>query len=404
MRRVAVTGIGVVSAVGNTREDFWAALEAGRCGIGPIRKVNTEGLRFNIAGEVCGFDPLSWLDPRDLDQLDPFAHYGVGAAGEALRDAGIEAGSFDSERAAVVTGCAVGGKVSEDQGYWAVYREQKNRLHPLTIPRVMANGAASAISVRFGIQGPVVNYSTACSSSNHALGQAMWMVRTGQVDLALAGGSEALMAWAFLKSWDVMRVMAPDTCRPFSKDRRGLVLGEGAAMLVLEPLEAARARGAFVYAEVAGFGMTSDASHLTMPSVDGPARAIQAALRDADLAPEQIGYVNAHGTGTIANDPTETKAIRQVFAAHAERLAISSTKSMHGHALGAAGALEAAATVMALSRGVIPPTVNYTEPDPECDLDVTPHTARHRPVEAALSNSFAFGGLNAVVAFRKLAN
>jgi nodulation protein E len=228
------------------------------------------------------------------------------------------------------------------------------------------------------------------------------MIRSSQVDLAIAGGSESLMAWGFLKSWDVLRVMAPDTCRPFSKDRRGLVLGEGAAMLILEPLDAARARGARVYAEIAGFGMTSDAHHLTMPSVDGPARAMAAALADAGLAPEQIGYINAHGTGTQANDPTETKAIRQVLGAHADRLPVSSTKSMHGHALGAAGALEAAASILAMDRGILPPTVNYTEADPECDLDYVTEGARPAAVECCLSNSFAFGGLNAVLAIRRV--
>jgi nodulation protein E len=266
----------------------------------------------------------------------------------------------------------------------------------------MANGAASAISVRFGLSGPVLNFSTACSSANHAIGMAAGMIRSSQVDLAIAGGSESLMAWGFLKSWDVLRVMAPDTCRPFSKDRRGLVLGEGAAMLILEPLDAARARGARVYAEIAGFGMTSDAHHLTMPSVDGPARAMAAALADAGLAPEQIGYINAHGTGTQANDPTETKAIRQVLGAHADRLPVSSTKSMHGHALGAAGALEAAASILAMDRGILPPTVNYTEADPECDLDYVTEGARPAAVECCLSNSFAFGGLNAVLAIRRV--
>jgi nodulation protein E len=248
--------------------------------------------------------------------------------------------------------------------------------------------------------GPTYTVSTACSSSNHAIGQAFWMVRSGAVRMAIAGGSEAVFSMGFLKAWEAMRVVSPDTCRPFSKDRRGLILGEGAAMLVLEPWDAAQARGAKIYGEIAGFGMSSDAFHITQPSPDGAARAIRAALSDAGLEPQQIGYVNAHGTATQANDATETAAIRKVFGAHADRLAVSSTKSMHGHTLGAAGAIEAMATLLTLCNGVLPPTANFTEPDPACDLDVIPNQARRARVECALSNSFAFGGLNAVLAFR----
>jgi nodulation protein E len=265
----------------------------------------------------------------------------------------------------------------------------------------MANAGASHISMEFGITGPSYTISTACSSAGHAIGQAFWMVRNGLTDLALAGGSEAPFSFGILKAWEAMRVVSPETCRPFSKDRRGMVLGEGAAMLVLEPLEAALARGATVHAEIVGFGMSSDACHITQPSADGAAKAMRAALRDAGLAPEAIGYVNAHGTGTLANDATETAALKAVFGAHAGKLAVSSTKSMHGHALGAAAALECLATVLALRDGVLPPTANYNVPDPECDLDVIPNHARHAQVEWAISNSFAFGGLNAVLALRK---
>ena len=399
-RRVAITGIGVVSAVGLNRQQFWQSLAEGKCGIGPIESISTEGLRFQHAAEVRGFDPLVALDPKEVDQLDRNAHFAIAAAREAVDDARLELTRELGERCAIATGCAVGGKASEDASYYELYAEKKTRFHPLTIPRVMANGAASAISSKFGITGPVWNVSTACSSANHALGQAFAMVRGGQVEVALAGGCEGLMAYGFLKAWDVMRVVAPDTCRPFSKDRKGMVLGEGAAILILEPLERAQARGARIYCEIAGFGLGSDAFHLTMPSPDGGARAMSMALRDAGLAPEQIGYINAHGTGTPANDSTETKAIRAVFGDHAERLPVSSTKSMHGHALGAAGALEAAATVLALHHGLLPPTANYTTPDPECDLDVVPNVSRAVRVEAALSNSFAFGGLNAVLAFK----
>jgi nodulation protein E len=295
----------------------------------------------------------------------------------------------------------VGGQSTEDTGFREVYKLRHNRVHPLTIPKTMANAGASHISMEFGITGPAFTISTACSSSGHAIGQAYWMLRSGMVDLAITGGSEAPFSFGILKAWEAMRVVSPDTCRPFSRDRRGMILGEGAAMFVLEPLEAARARGAPVHAEIIGFGMSSDAAHITQPSAEGAAKAICLALRDAGVCPEQIGYINAHGTGTAANDPTETRAIRMMFGAHAERLAISSTKSMHGHTLGAAGALEAAATILALRKGILPPTANYNLPDPDCDLDVVPNRSRPASIEYALSNSFAFGGLNAVLAFRK---
>jgi nodulation protein E len=280
-----------------------------------------------------------------------------------------------------------------------LYRKNIPRVSPLTIPRTMENAAASRISLEMGIVGPTYTVSTACSSSNHAIGQAFWMVRSGAARMAIAGGSEAVFSLGFLKAWEAMRVVSPDTCRPFSKDRRGLILGEGGAMLVLEPLESAQERGRRIYAEVVGFGMGSDAFHTTQPSADGAARAMRAALADGGLAPEDIGYINAHGTATQANDATETAAIRKVFGAQAGRVQVSSTKSMHGHTLGAAGALEGVATALALHHGILPPTANYTEPDPACDLDVIPNHARKAQVEYALSNSFAFGGLNAVLAF-----
>jgi nodulation protein E len=297
----------------------------------------------------------------------------------------------------------VGGQSTEDIGFVEVYKLGHNRVHPLTIPKTMANAGASHVSMEFGIVGPSFTISTACSSAAHAIGQAYWMVRSGMTDLALTGGSEAPFSFGILKAWEAMRVVSPETCRPFSRDRRGMVLGEGSAMFVIEPLEAAVARGARVHAEIVGFGMSADACHITQPSAEGASRAIRAALRDAGLAPEQIGYINAHGTATPANDPTETAAIRAVFGPYADKLAVSSTKSMHGHALGAAAALECLAAVLALRDGVLPPTANFTAPDPECDLDFIPNVAREARVEYALSNSFAFGGLNAVLALRAAA-
>jgi nodulation protein E len=333
--------------------------------------------------------------------MDRFAQFAVIAAREAVASAGVQWTSAVRENAAIVTGSCVGGQTAQDVGFQELYKLGHNRVHPLTIPKTMANAGASHISMEFGITGPSFTVSTACASAAHAIGQALWMVRTGAADLAIAGGSEAPFSLGILKAWEAMRVVSPDTCRPFSKDRRGMILGEGAAMFVLEPLEAALARGARIHAEIVGVGMSSDASHITQPSADGAARAMRAALRDAGLAPEQIAYINAHGTATQANDIAETAAIRTVFGPHAGRLAVSSTKSMHGHALGAAAALECLATVTALRDGILPPTANFNQPDPECDLDVIPNQAREAQVEYALSNSFAFGGLNAVLALRR---
>jgi nodulation protein E len=399
-RRVAVTGLGVVCALGRDAAEFAANLFAGRSGIGPITLADTALLRFAHGAEARGFDPDRHFGPKEQQLLDRFAQLALAAAAEAIAAAGLEFRGALGARTAIVTGTSSAGQCTVDQASMELYRNNAARLNPLTIPRTMSNAAASHISMRYGVTGPAWTVSTACSSANHALGQAFWMVRHGLAECAIAGGSEAPFNLGFLKSWEAMRVVAPDTCRPFSKERKGLILGEGAAFLVLEPFEAARARGAQIHGEIAGFGMSADAHHVTMPSAGGAAAAMRAALEDAGLAPDEVSYINAHGTGTPANDPAETRAIRAVFGAHADRLAVSSTKSMHGHALGAAGALEAAATVLALRDGILPPTANYLAPDPECDLDVIPNEARQALAEAALSNSFAFGGLNAVLAFR----
>jgi nodulation protein E len=400
-RRVVITGVGVVSALGKNAAEFWEALKAGRSGIGRMKQVDPALLRFPNAAEVRDFDPGAHFLNKETDLLDRFAQFAVVAAREAVADSGIEWTPELRERAAIVTGSCVGGKSTEDEGFQGLYEFKRPRVNPLTIPKAMENAGASRISIETGITGPTYTLSTACSSSNHAIGHAFWLVRNGVADAALAGGSEAPFCLGNLKAWEAMRVVSPDTCQPFSKNRRGMILGEGGAILVLETLEAAQARGARIYAEIAGFGMSSDAHHLTQPTVEGPARAMRAALGDAGAAAEAVGYINAHGTATPANDPTETAAIRMVFGAHADRLAVSSTKSMHGHALGAAGAIEAVATVLALRHGILPPTANFEEPDPQCDLDVVPNQARAAEAEWALSNSFAFGGLNAVLAFRR---
>lgn len=397
-RRVAVTGVGVISALGRDATEFWRALSSGRSGIRALEGVESGALRFRNGAQVQGFDPAAHFTDSRQSTLDRFSQFALVAAREAVSASGIVFTPALKTRSAIVTGSCVGGQGAQDAEFVQLYRRGRNHVHPFTIPRTMSNAGASAIAMEFGISGPVFNVSTACSSANHAIGQAFWMVRHGMAEAAVCGGCEAPFSCGFLRAWEALRVVSPDTCRPFCRDRNGMILGEGGGMLVLEEMGAARARGAKIVGEVAGFGMTADAYHLTQPSVEGPARAMSLALADAGLEPGQVGYINAHGTGTQANDPVEVKAIRQAFGEHAGRLAVSSTKSMHGHALGAAGALEAIATLLALGEGVLPPTANFTEADPECDLDFVPNRSRKAEVEYALSNSFAFGGLNAVLA------
>ena len=402
MRRVVITGTGVISAIGNDTVSFAASLCAGRSGIGPLLQVDATQLRFSHAAEVRGYEPEKHFEQREISLMERFAQFALIAAREAVTQSGLEWTPELREETAVITGSCLGGRNIEEAGYWELFHHGKSRIHPLTIPLSMANAGASHISMAFGIEGPSYTVSTACSSATHAIGQAFHMVRSGAAPMAITGGSEAPFFIGGLKAWEAMRVISKDTCRPFSLERSGMILGEGAAMLVLEPLEVALARGAVPLAEIVGFGMSADAGHITNPQSSGPARAMRLALRDGGLAPEQIGYINAHGTATEANDRTETAAIHGVFGEHARALAISSTKSMHGHALGAAGALEAVASVLALSSGTLPPTANFLSPDPSCDLDVIPNRARAAEVEACLSNSFAFGGLNAVLAFKAI--
>lgn len=401
MRRVVVTGIGVVSAVGNNTTEFWNALSSGRSGIGPITKVDTAELRFKNAAEVRGFDATEHFEDKELSWLDTFSHFGIVASREAIADSGIEFNDALSGRTGVITGSCLGGKETEDKLYFDLYGEKKSRFPPVAIPRAMSNAVASHVSMEFGLTGATFTISTACSSANHAIGQAFWLVRQGTLDAAVTGGSEAPICYGNLKAWETMRVVSPDTCRPFSRDRGGMILGEGGAMFVIESLDRAEERGAKIYGEIVGFGMSADAHHLTMPLANGAAKAMREALSDANLQPEQIGYINAHGTATQANDAMESSAIRLVFGDHTDNIAVSSTKSMHGHALGAAGALEAAATVLGLHNQLLPPNANFTEADPECNLNIIKNEAIAAAPEAAISNSFAFGGLNAVLAFRR---
>lgn len=405
MQRVVITGMGCLSALGLTATATWEGLREGRAGIAPLAGFDGAGLRTGIAAQLKGYEPLAHFDEKRLVLLDPVSQHALVAAREAVQQAGLAAafrtGAELAERTAVIIGTGIGGATTQEQMARRLYAEGNPRVHPMAIVRVMPNAPASQISLEFGLRGAVFAVASACASANHALAQALMLLRSGGAEVCLAGGTEACITLSTVKAWEAMRVLSDDTCRPFSRDRHGLVLGEGAAVFVLETLEHARARGAEILAELAGAGMSADAADIVMPDAGGAARAMRAALAGAGLAPQDVGYVNAHGTGTQANDPTETRAIRAVFGAHAERLAVSSTKSMHGHALGASGALEMVATVGALREGVLPPTINYLGPDPDCDLNVVPNTAQECGVEAALSNSFAFGGLNAVLALRR---
>ena len=401
MRRVAVTGAGVVSALGIGYDAHVEALRAGRSGIGPIERIDTDGLQIDIAAEARAYDGTAYFTKGELTLRDRVTQMALTAAEEAIARSGIAFGDALALRTATVIGTSMGGQHTQDDNYRLIYRDGKQRVHPFTVPRLMANAPASWISMEHGLKGPAWSVSTACASSNHAIGQAFHLIRGGMADAAVTGGAEAGLTYGVLKAWEGLRVMSRDTCRPFSKTRSGMVQGEGAAILVLEEMEAAKARGADILGEIVGFGMTADAGDIVQPSLDGAARAMRAALDDAGLDGREIAYVNAHGTATSANDRTECAAIREVFGDHADRLLVSSTKSMHGHCIGAAGALGMAATLSAIGSGIVPPTANFEEPDPDCDLDVVPNEAREAGVPLALSNSFAFGGLNAVLAVRR---
>ncbi len=402
MRRVVVTGMGAFCALGRDLSEFDQALREGRSGISRFEPSEFSELRFTTGGEIKNFNPIDHMPAKEADMVDRFAQFAIVAATEAVRQSGIEWTQDLKDNTAIVTGSCIGGQATENQGFWDVYKMGRNRVHPMTIPKTMANAGASAISLRFGITGPSFTIATACASSAHAIGQAFTMVASGMTDFALTGGSEAPFSFGLLKAWEAMRVVTPTICRPFSKDRNGMSLGEGAAIMAIETLEHALARGAKPLAEIVGFGMSADAHHITQPSAEGAAKAITMALKQAGIGPEQVGYVNAHGTGTNVNDVTETRALKLALGDHAYKVAISSTKAMHGHTLGAAGALESTAAILAMTGGYVPPTINYGVPDPECDLDYTPNALRSLDFEYTISNSFAFGGLNAVLAFRRI--
>jgi nodulation protein E len=401
VNRVVVTGCGVVAPIGQTVDSYWASLAAGVSGIASPTLVPPELLLQKAVAEVKNFDPLKHFDDRQIATLDRVSQFAVVAARQAIAQSGISFSDGLSERTATIIGTGVGGQTSHDDSFKRLYRDNITRVYPLTIPKLMVNAPASQISMHCGLRGPAFAVASACASATHAIGIAFHMVRSGTAACAVTGGTEACITYGTLKGWEAMRVMAPDTCRPFSSGRKGMIIGEGAAMVVLETLDNAQRRGVPILAEIAGFGMSADAKDIVSPDVGGMVRALEQALADGGLAPGDIQYVNAHGTGTAANDETETRALKQVFGEHSARLAVSSTKSMVGHALGAAGALELVATILALRAGVVPPTIGYLGPDPACDLDCVPNVARPLRIHAALSNSFAFGGLNAVLAVRR---
>ena len=400
MNRVVITGAGTINALGQNVAQTLAAMQAGHCGIGELKFRDVDRLTIKIGGQVHDFERESVFNRQQLALYDRFTQFTLLAAKEAIDQSGLVFSGELAATAGVVLGTAGGGVGTWDENYRSVYEEGKNRVHPFVVPKLMNNAAASHVSMEFNLKGPSFTVSTACASSNHAMAQAFQMVRTGLSKTMVTGGSESMLCFGGIKAWEGLRVMSKNACRPFSANRNGMVQGEGAAIFVFEELEHAKARGADILAEVTGFAMSSDASDIVMPSQQGAARAIQGALRDARLNPEDVGYINAHGTGTAANDKTECAAVAHVFGQHANALMLSSTKSMHGHLIGATGAVELLACIMAVRDGIIAPTIGYQEPDPECALDVVPNEAREAKVDVALSNAFAFGGLNAVLALR----
>ena len=402
MHRVVLTGAGTVNALAPDVAGTMAAMAEGRCGIGALEFADVARLTVQIGAQVKGFDPEAHFERTKISLYDRFTQFALVAARQAMAQAGLTGVPGDPTRWGAIIGTAGGGNATVNEAFRAVFAEGKNRVHPFTVPRLMGNAAASHVSMEWGLMGPTFAVSTACASSNHALGLAFQMIRAGMADGMLAGGAESMLNFGGLKAWEGLRVMSPDGCRPFSADRNGMVQGEGAGVFVLESLASAQARGAPILSEITGFCMTSDAGDIVMPSRDGAARAMRGALADAGLTPEAVGYINAHGTGTAANDRTEAGAIVDVFGARGQVVPVSSTKAMHGHCIGATGAVELLACLMALNEGVIAPTVNFGQADPDCPLDVVPNVARQARVDHVMTNAFAFGGLNAVLVLSKI--
>ncbi len=403
MKRVVITGAGTINALGTSVATTLEAMREGRSGITDLEFRDVERLSIRIGGQVREYDPAAAFNRQQLALYDRFTQFTLIAAREAIAQSGLEFTGDLATKAGVILGNSGGGMTTLDENYRTVYEDGKNRVHPFVVPKLMNNAAASHVSMEYNLKGPSYTVSTACASSNHAMAQAFQMVHGGITPVMVTGGSESMLCFGGVKAWEGLRVMSKDGCRPFSANRNGMVQGEGAGIFVFEDYDHARKRGAEILAEVAGYAMSSDASDIVTPSKQGAARAIAGALHDARINLDEVGYINAHGTGTAANDKTECAAVADVFGQHADRLMISSTKSMHGHLIGGTGAVELLACIMALRDGIIAPTIGYQEPDPECALDVVPNEAREARVDVALSNAFAFGGLNAVLALRKIA-
>ncbi|NVO55273.1 beta-ketoacyl-[acyl-carrier-protein] synthase family protein [Rhodobacteraceae bacterium B1Z28] len=402
MKRVVITGAGTINSLGHSVPDTLEAMREGRCGISDLEFRDVDRLAIKIGGQVRGFEAEGRFNRQQMTLYDRFTQFTLTAAKEAIDQSGIEFHGELAARSGVVLGTAGGGVSTWDDNYRSVYEDGKNRVHPFVVPKLMNNAAASHVSMEHNLKGPSFTVSTACASSNHAMSLAFQMVRSGAAPAMITGGAESMLCFGGVKAWEGLRVMSKDACRPFSANRNGMVQGEGAGVFVFEEYEHARARGAEILCEVVGFAMSSDASDIVMPSKQGASRAMEGALVDAKLNASDVCYINAHGTGTAANDKTECAAVAGVFGPHADDLMISSTKSMHGHLIGGTGAVELLACIMALRDGIIAPTIGYEEPDPECALDVVPNEAREAKVDVALSNAFAFGGLNAVLALKRI--
>jgi 3-oxoacyl-[acyl-carrier-protein] synthase II len=409
-RRVAVTGVGLVSPLGVGNAANWEALRAGKSGVGPITRFDPTPVASRIAGEVKNFDPSLFVEKKEIKKMDTFIHYAMGAAHFAMEDSGLPVTDENRDRIAVVIGSGIGGLPLIEETQKQYLQRGIKAISPFFITGLIANEAAGNVSIKYGLKGPNLTTVTACTTGAHAVGEAYRMIQYGDADAAVAGGTESVITPLAVGGFAVMRALStrnddPERAsRPWDKDRDGFVIGEGAGLVVLEELEAAKARGARIYAELVGYGLSGDAYHIAAPSEDGdgPARVMRAALADAGISPDQVSYINAHGTSTPTGDKVETIAIKQVFGPHARKVAISSTKSMTGHLLGAAGGLETAILALSVHDGVIPPTINYETPDPECDLDYVPNTARERRYEYGMSNSFGFGGTNGCLILKRV--
>jgi nodulation protein E len=402
-RRVVVTGMGVVTPIGLTVPDFWASMKASKCGVSELSGFPLEDLKILIAAQIKDFDPKARLKHFQRDKLvmhaDRYSWFAAAAADEAVKQSGLSFPIANPYRSACIIGSGAGGLVTFEQSYRYLFIEGKRATHPLTLLRIIGSSASAHVGIEFGVKGPTFATCSACSTATHAIGIARDYIRNNVVDVAIAGASESVITYGTMKAWQALHVLSPEGCFPFAKKRNGTVLGEGAGILVLESLEHAQERGANILAEIVGYGMSSDARDMVNPDIEGPNVAMRDAIKDAGLAPSDINYLNAHGTATTINDANETRAIKAVFGNHAKNLAISSTKSMHGHPLGAGGGIEAAACIQALNENWVPPTIGLDEADPECDLDYIPKVGRTLDVNYAMSNSFAFGGLNAVLIF-----